>query len=64
MSNKAKVKLNCTIIRPVMPYDSETWVVNGCVKQKVLITEIKMLSRILDLQRKETAHGELKQVMN
>jgi hypothetical protein len=46
VSKKAKLRLHSTIIRPVITYDSKTWVLKECVKQKLIITERKILRRI------------------
>ena len=43
---KAKLKLYQTIIRPVITYASETWVLKESIKRKLLITERKILRRI------------------
>jgi len=46
ISKKAKLKLHCTIIRPVIICASKTWALKESIKQKLLITEIKILRRI------------------
>jgi hypothetical protein len=43
---EAKLTLYWTIIRPVITYSSKTWVVKESIKQKLLITERKILRRI------------------
>jgi len=37
LSKKAKLKLCCTVIRPVITYASQTWVQKESMKQKLLI---------------------------
>ena len=44
VSNKSKLELHWTIIRPVIPYARATWVLKEGVKQKLLITERKILT--------------------
>ena len=46
ISKTAKVKLYKTLIRPVVTYASETWVLKESTKQKLLTFERKILRRI------------------
>jgi hypothetical protein len=47
LSKKAKLQLYRTIIRPVISCASKTWVLKESVKQKLVITERKILKSIL-----------------
>jgi hypothetical protein len=42
----SKLKLNRTVIRPIVTYASETWVLKETVIQKLLVFERKILRRI------------------
>ena len=50
------------VMRPVITYANETWVLEEYVKQKLLITERKVLKWHLSLQRKDIVRGEVKQM--
>jgi hypothetical protein len=43
LSNKAKLKLHWAVIRPVITYASETWILQESMKGKLFITERKTL---------------------
>jgi hypothetical protein len=46
LSKKAKLKICWTLVRPVITYACETWVLKETIKQKVLVSERKILRRI------------------
>ena len=46
VSKAAKFKLYTTVIRPIVTYASESWVIKEVVKQKLLIFERRILRRI------------------
>ena len=46
ISKQAKLKLYCTLIRPVVTYASETWVLKNASKQRLLIFERAILRKI------------------
>lgn len=46
VSKQAKIRLYQTIIRPVVTYACETWVIKDAIKQKLLTFERKILRRI------------------
>jgi len=63
VSKKLKMKLYWSIIRPIVTYACETWVLKETIKNKLMEFERKVL-RSLVLQKKEMVHGESKQMMN
>jgi hypothetical protein len=46
LSKKSKLKLYWTLIRPIVTYACETWVLKGSSVQKLMIFERKILRRI------------------
>ena len=46
VTKQSKLKLYRTVIRPIVTYASETWVLKETVIQKLLIFERKILRRI------------------
>ncbi|KAJ9586838.1 hypothetical protein L9F63_019569 [Diploptera punctata] len=51
ISKTAKIRLYKTLIRPVVTYACETWVLKETIKQKLLIFERKFLRRIFGPNR-------------
>jgi hypothetical protein len=43
---KSKLKLYWSIIRPIVTYACETWVLKGTIKNKLMVFERKVLKRI------------------
>jgi len=58
VSRKSKLKLNWSIIRPIVVYDCETWVLKESITQNSLCLRGKYLGQL----RKSTVFGELKQI--
>jgi len=58
----SKFKLYRTVIRPIVTYASETWVLKENIIQKLLVFERKIL-KYLGL-RKKIKHGGLKTMKN
>jgi hypothetical protein len=46
LSKKAKLKIYWTLVRPVITYACETWVLKETIKQKLLVFERKILRTI------------------
>ena len=46
LTKQSKLKLYRTVIRPVVTYASETWVLKEAIIQKLLVFERKILRRI------------------
>ena len=46
VTKRSKLKLYKTVIRPIVIYASETWVLKEAIIQKLIIFERKMLRRI------------------
>jgi len=46
VTKQSKLKLYRTVIRPIVTYASETWVLKGAIIQKLLVFERKILRRI------------------
>jgi hypothetical protein len=46
VSNKSKLKLYWSIIRPTVTYGCETWVLKETIKNKLMVFERKVLRRI------------------
>jgi hypothetical protein len=46
LPKKAKLKIYWTLVRPVITYTCETWVLKEPIKQKLLVFERKILRRI------------------
>ena len=60
----AKMKLCWSIIRPIVTYVCETWVLEETIKNKLMVFERKVLRKIFGPTKKEMVHGESKQTMN
>ena len=52
LSKKSKLKLYWTIIRPIVTYACETWVLKENIIQKLMIFERKILKKSLDQPKK------------
>jgi hypothetical protein len=46
VSNKSKLKLYWSIIRPTVTYSCETWVLKETIQNKLMVFERKVLRRI------------------
>jgi len=60
---QSKLKLYRTVIRPIVTYASETWVLKEVIIQKLLVFERKILRRIFG-PIKKTKYGESKPMKN
>jgi len=63
VTKQSKLKLCRTLIRPIVTYASETWVLKEAIIQKLLAFERKILRRIL-VPQKKTKYGEPKPLKN
>jgi len=63
---KSKVKLCWNIIRAIVTFVCEIWVLKQTVKNKLMVFERKVLRRIFGptKERDSTVHGESTQTMN
>jgi hypothetical protein len=64
VSKKSKLKLYWSIIRLVVAFVCETWVLKETTKNKLMVFERKVLRKIFGPTKKEMVHGESKQTMN
>jgi len=62
ITRKTKERLYHTVIRPVVVYGSEYWVLTENIKQKLLVFERRLLGRIFGPTQK--TNGELRQKTN
>ena len=60
ISMKTKMKLYKALIRPVVVYGSECWVLTENIKQKLLVFERKILRRIFGPTQKASGEWRLK----
>ena len=60
ISKKTKMKLYKALIRPVVVYGSECWVLTENIKQKLLVFERKILRRIFGPTQKANGDWRLK----
>ena len=60
ISKKTKMKLYKALIRPVVVYGSECWVLTENIKQKLLVFERKILRRIFGKTQKANGEWRLK----
>jgi len=56
----AKQRLYHTVIRPVVVYESESWVLTENIKQKLLVFERRLLRRIFGPTQKKMENGDKK----
>jgi hypothetical protein len=64
ISKNTKMKLYKALVRPVVVYGSECWVLTENIKQKLLVFERKILRRNLAQHRRQTESGDSKQMKN
>jgi len=57
------MKLYWSIIRPIVTYACETWVLKEITQNKLIVFERKVLRKIFG-HTNEMVHGESKQMMN
>jgi len=60
ISKKTKIKLCKAIVRPVVVYGSEFWVLTENIKQKLLVFERKIMRRIFGPTQKAKGEWRLK----
>jgi hypothetical protein len=60
VSKKSKIKLYKTLIRPIVVYGSECWVLTENIKQKLLVFERRILRRIFGPTQKPNGEWRLK----
>ena len=60
MSKKTKMQLYKALVRPVVVYGSECWVLTENIKQKLLVFERKVLRRIFGPTQKANGEWRLK----
>ena len=60
ISKKTKMKLYKALVRPVVVYGSECWVLTESIKQKLLVFERKILRRIFGPTQKASGEWRLK----
>jgi hypothetical protein len=63
-SRKSKLKLYRTLIRPILSYASETWVLKENSVQKLMIFEGKILRKIFGPINESNGLGESKLMKN
>jgi len=60
VSKKSKLKLYWSIIRPIVTYACETWVLKETIKNKLMIFERKVLRRIFGLTKERDGTWRIK----
>jgi hypothetical protein len=63
-SKRSKLKLYWSVIRPVVTYAYETWVLKENVIQKLMIFERKVLRKVFGPPNNKMVYGESKQMKN
>jgi hypothetical protein len=58
------LKLYWSIVRPIVIYTCETWILKETIKNMLMVFERKVLRKIFGPTKKEMVHGESKQTMN
>ena len=58
ITRKTKERLYHTVIRPVVVYGSECWVLTENIKQKLLVFEMRLLRRIFGPTQKTNGDKE------
>jgi len=53
-----------SIIRPIVTYASETWVLKETIRNKLMVYEGKVFRKIFGPTKKEKEHGKSKQTTN
>jgi hypothetical protein len=46
VSKKSRLKLYCSVVRPIVTYACEVWVLKGTIKSKLMVFERKVLRKI------------------
>jgi len=64
LTKKCKLRMYQTLVRPVVTYACETWVLKENIKTKLRVFERKVLRRIYGSTKKVMAHGELNRMKN
>jgi hypothetical protein len=60
LSKKARLKIYCTLVRPVITYTCETWVLKETIKQKLLVFERKIIRRIFGPSKERSGTWRIK----
>ena len=60
ISRNVKLQLHNTLIRPTETYDSETWVLQESMINKVMIFERKIMRKILGATRSDDGYWRIK----
>jgi hypothetical protein len=60
LSRRSKLKLHQTVIRPVVVYGCETWVLKEIIIQKLSVFERKILRRIFGPTKKKDGSWKIK----
>jgi len=64
LSKKSKLKLYWTLIRPIVTYACETWVLKENIIQKLMIFERKILRKIFEPTKEVNGLWKLKPMKN
>jgi len=64
VSRKSKLKLYWTVIRPMVVYGCETWVLKENIIQKLSVFERKILRKIFGPPKRKMEVGKLKRILN
>jgi hypothetical protein len=60
VSKKSKLKVYWSIIRPIVTYGCETWVMKETIKNKLVVFERKVLRRIFGLKKERDGTWRIK----
>jgi hypothetical protein len=59
VSRKSKLKLYCSVIRSVVVYGSETWVLRESIIQRLLVLERKILREIFGPTKEDNSNWRI-----
>ena len=64
VSKKSKLKLYWSVTRPIVTYACEAWVLKETIKNKLMVFERKVLSRIFGPTKERDCTWKIKETMN
>jgi hypothetical protein len=60
VSRKSKLKLYCSVIRPIVVYGCETWVLKESIVQRLTVFERKILRKIFGPTKEDNGIWRIK----
>ena len=64
LTKNSKLRMYKTLVRPVVTYACETWLLKENIKTKLTVFERKVLRRIYGPTKERMAHGRLNRMKN